>query len=356
MKNNYIIDTKILKEENYVNHKSKKIPGIIFTRAFCCIGIVIFHYFCHSKGNFKILFLTANSSFGFMFVTSFFSISGSVIFYNYPIVKSIKKFYYKRWKSILLPYYICYIYFFLKKTFFYNKLFYKGNWLKILITLIGLDGYLSDKTKTYYLVGEWFLGAIIIIYILYPLLLFRLSKTNIIINNIIICFFYFLMYKNIFNFSISRNIITCIASFYFGMEAIRYKEIYLINKKTFVISFLIFIFLYKIKIKINFNIIIFQIQGFSLFIILYQIGQYVMQTNLNKIFVEINKLSFSIYLFHHQIISDILSLHNPKQWYADLSILSITIILTIIISKIHLLVVNSFFQSYIIKKLDLLFF
>ena len=89
----------------------KSLPEIIFTRACCSIGILIFHYFCHSKGNFKFLFRTANSNWGFMFVTTFFSISGTVLYYNYPKITSTKRFYFKRWKSIFPSYYICIIFF-----------------------------------------------------------------------------------------------------------------------------------------------------------------------------------------------------------------------------------------------------
>ena len=77
--------------ENNYNLKKKKVilkqylSGIIFARACCSIGIVIFHFFAHSKGEYKLLLLTANSSWGFMFVTTFFSISGTVLYYNYII-------------------------------------------------------------------------------------------------------------------------------------------------------------------------------------------------------------------------------------------------------------------------------
>ena len=347
---------KLLKGEIDVNNKKEKLPGIILARAFCCLGIVIFHYFCHSNGNFKFLFLTANSTFGFIFVTTFFNISGLVLYYNYPKVKSIKKFYYKRWKSILLPYYICFFYFFLKTAFNNHKLFYKGKWPKIFINLVGLDGYLSYKFETYYLIGEWFLGAIIIIYILYPLLILIITNCNIIINNIIICLFYFLMYKkNFLNYGESRHIITCIMSFYFGIETIRFKKFYLTNKITFIISLLIFIFLSIFRVRIYCYILIFQIQGFSLFIILYQIGQYAMKKNMNTIFNEISNMSYSIYLFHHQIINDVLSIHNPREWYYHIFLLSIVFLLTFICSKIHLLVVKSVYKSFIIKKLDSFF-
>ena len=144
-------------ETKKIDKRKNKLSGIIFARAISCIGIIIYHYFCYSKGKFKILFSTANSSYGFMFVTLFFCISGVVLYYNYPKINSIKNFYYKRWKSILFPFYICYLYFFYHKICNQRILFYKVNWRIFFITLIGLDGYLSSMTKTYYLVGEWFL-------------------------------------------------------------------------------------------------------------------------------------------------------------------------------------------------------
>ena len=100
-----LIRIKTLKEEKLEKFKSNKISGIIFTRACCSIGIVIFHYFCHSNGSFKFLYKTANTNFGYMFVTTFFCISGVVLYYNYPIITSKKSFYFKRWKSIFPSYY-----------------------------------------------------------------------------------------------------------------------------------------------------------------------------------------------------------------------------------------------------------
>jgi len=341
-----------------ISKRKEKIKEIIFIRACCCLGIVIFHYFCNTKGEFKFLYITANSSYGIMFVTSFFCISGAVLYYNYPVIVSLKSFYYKRWKSILLPYYICFLFFFLRNVIYFHKLFYKGNWPKIFITIFGLDGYLEKvyRIKTYYIVGEWFLGAIIIIYILYPVLLFIIQKNFIIIPNIIICFSYFLMIKKKFFIIIGmRNIIICFASFYFGIETIRFKNFFLTNKIMFTLSFLILIFLDVVKIKIKFYLLIYQIQGISLYLVLYRIGQYVMGTKYKTIFIEISNLSYSIYLYHHRIIFDILSIYNPTAWYALILLLFIIILLTIICSKIHFMVIDSIIKSYIFKYLDSLF-
>lgn len=188
-----------------MDNSRKSLLGIIFARSFCSIGIVIFHYFCHSKGTFKLFYLTANSSWGYLFVISFYSISGTVLYYNYSKIPSMKTFYFKRWKSIFPSYYICFIFFFIQNVFKFHKLFYNGHWSRLIFTVFGMDGYLRYRFKTYGLVGEWFLGSIIILYILYPLLSWIMNK-NILIIHFIVLTFYPLMYlTNFFIISSARN-------------------------------------------------------------------------------------------------------------------------------------------------------
>lgn len=88
-----------------LNNNKEQIKGISFARALCAIGIVIFHYFCHSNGTFKFLYTSANAGWGEMFVTTFFAISGAVLYYNYPSIQNTKKFYLKRLKAIF-PYFL----------------------------------------------------------------------------------------------------------------------------------------------------------------------------------------------------------------------------------------------------------
>lgn len=330
-----------------------KISGIIFTRALCSIGILIFHYSCSSKYNFKFLFRTANSSFGFMFSTSFFCISGTVLYYNYPKINFLKIFYYKRWKSIFPPYYICFSYFFLITAFANHRLFYNGHWSRLIFTLLGMDGYLNYRIKTYFIIGEWFLGAIIIIYILYPLLLWFMNK-NIFIIFFIISVFYVIMYKtNIFIILADKNIITCMHSFYFGMISIKFKSFFFTNKIAFIISSILFLFL-SFK-KLNNFILVFQIQAFSLYIMLIQLGNYILSKSKTNVFNQISALSYSIFLIHHRIIFDVLGLNNPLEWYLHILQLGFVFILTIICSKVHILVINSVLNSYIFQKLDSFF-
>ena len=345
---------ELIKQIN-LKEKNKKIQllGITFSRAFCSLGIFLFHYFGHSNSNIKFLNKTANSTWGFMFSTTFFCISGTVLYYNYPYINSIKKFYYKRWKAIFPSYYISFTFFRLNRTFASHKIIFRRNWFKLVYTIIGLDGYLFYRIKTYYIVGEWFLGAIILIYILYPLILWVINKNIIFIYLILIIGYYFMLQTNFFIIMKDTNLITCLASFSFGIIIIRYNKIFLDEYITLFISLILLIFLNYVKVRCS--IIIFQLQGFCLFITLTKVGGYIMSKGKMKIINLISKLSYFIFLYHHLLIFDVLGINNPKEWYLHIILSLVTFILIIICSLIHSMVVNSILNSEIFKKIDSLF-
>ena len=236
---------------------------------------------------------------------------------------------------------------------------YKGPYKYIFFNLFGLDGYLrySYKIKVFNLVGigEWFLGALIIIYILYPLLVL-LMDINIFIINYIICINYYLMYKtNIYSIVIyEHNIFTCLNDFYFGMIVIRYKNLFMKNELIFILSFIILIFLFVFKISNTFFLIS-QIHGFSLYIFLLRIGEYIMTKKYSKIFHVINGLSYSIFLYHHWIIRNILKIYNPVKLYPHLKLLCLTIIIILFNAKFHYNNVNYILKSKIFEILGSFF-
>ena len=335
-----------------INKRMKiRINGIDFARVCCTLGIINFHFFGHSHSKLKHLFLkSANSTYGFMFVTTFFAISGAVLYYNYHNVTSLKTFYYKRWKSIFPSYYLCFLYFFMKNVFYLHKLFFRSHWSYLIFTILGMDGYFSYKYKTYHLIGEWFLGAIILIYIINPLLSYSINK-----NIFIIQFFFFIGYlwmkkTKFFIITIDCNLITCIQSFYFGMISMKSNAILLTNRISGIIAFIILIFLCNFHLPrfILFN----QIQGFSLFIILVHLGNYVMKKKFKSIFLELSKLSYSMYLIHHRIINDILGVNNPKEWYNSFTLLGVSILLIIIYAKILFIIIDSIFHSNLFMKIE----
>lgn len=59
--------------------------------------------------------------------------------------------------------------------FFYGEVLHGNNpgvprW-RVVFSVLGLDGYLAPVTPTFYKIGEWFLGVILLLYLVFPLLL-----------------------------------------------------------------------------------------------------------------------------------------------------------------------------------------
>ena len=68
------------------------------------------------------------------------------------------------------PFWLCF-----GALFVYGEVLHGNNpgiprW-RVVFSILGLDGYLSPVTATFYKVGEWFLGVILLLYLVFPLLL-----------------------------------------------------------------------------------------------------------------------------------------------------------------------------------------
>ncbi len=328
----------------------KRLTGITFARAFCAIGIIIFHFFCHSNSTIKFLFTIKGCSWGDILVTVFFVISGAVLYYNYENVENIKSYFYKRWKTIYLPFYICYFVFFVEKVILSKKIFWGGNPIRLVLSLIGLDGYLSYRLPNYYLVGEWFLGAIILIYLLYPLIVIVQNK-NIFIFPVILITGYIIQYAtDIFVISNFWNLFTCLGSFYFGILFIKYKAKFFETIKSSIIALILFLFV----LFLNFNVTLkAQILGILLFVFLVAFGELLLKNNvINKIISFISSISFYIFLLQHQVILHILKIYNPSKFLIVLPLLFSTIMLTILGANIIRFVINYIYKSKCFKFLD----
>ena len=80
-----------------------------------------------------------------------------------------------------------------------------------------------------------------------------------------------------------------------------------------------------------------------------------MKTKASFIFKEISKLSYFIYLFHHQIIYDIKGAIDINKWSNPIINIGAITLITIISAKILFITVNSLFQWYYFKKLESFF-
>lgn len=326
--------------------KKERIPGVDFIRVICAVGIIMFHFSCHSASNFRLLYSYANGTWGSVLVAIFFMLSGGMLIYNYSKIHDLKLFYYKRAKSIFPAFYIGFAYYYMEMAFASGTPFFMGNPLKLIETLCGMDGYLLYRsTGNYYQIGEWFLGAIILLYILYPLINWAMNQSVLITSIISFILYVWILQTNFFIIPVNRNLISCFISFYIGMLFIRYKDFFLKNNIVLLVAFIQTVCLCAIRIPVSENII-FQLLGAALFIVLYRFGVVCMRLSFaTKIIAFLSALSYPIFLLQHKIIINMQKVSNPIDPPRSIVMCMLTIVVTIIYAMVLNTVTNAVLKS-----------
>lgn len=329
----------------------KHIYEIDLIRTICCIGIIVYHFVCHTASKLSILKNTVNSNVGEIIVTVFFIVSGFVLYHSNKEITSLKKFYWKRFKSIFPSFYLCWLIFYVINVLKVRTPFYAGNPLKLLLTLIGQDGYTQLRIVNYYTVGEWFLGALIIVYALYPLLL-KLHKKN--SNLALLLLITLTSIVHIFDIPVISpgfpGICECCLKLYLGI--LIYEQIDKINN-TLIAASLVYIVMYTF-IRINvLDVALDIVCSICWFIVLYKVGTKLMKREMvNKCCVFISSISYQIFLLQHQIVLYVLDFHNSINMIPSLLSMILSIILTIICAYIIKNITDRLLNCKILKKIE----
>ena len=284
-------------------------------------------------GEKKLLIKCANVDFGQIAVALFFIISGAALMYSYEQNFNIKNYYKKRWLSIYPMFYIAYIGTFLF-LFFVNKSINHSvpKWTFV-FTILGMDGYMYKTIANYNLVGEWFLGCIVLIYIFFPVLrklLIERPKTLAIVS---IVYYIICVELYPFDMKIDWNFIIRITDFLIGMYFIKYiKNIRLYQ---FIISVIITMLMLFIPIEIN-SMYKVTITGISSFFVLVYITKFISNVHIRKVFETISKYSFAIFLVHNTILKRVILNFRGKILTSSelFCALIITFIIIVIVSRV----------------------
>ncbi|MEW6429292.1 MAG: acyltransferase family protein [Thermodesulfobacteriota bacterium] len=105
-------------------------------------------------------------------VSLFITLSGASLMAAYgKDLGGVSSFFWKRFLTIFPLFWLCYLLFYVALSV-QGGTFppMQGNPLKYLLTLTGFDGFFLYKASNFYLIGEWFLGLIILFYLSFPLL------------------------------------------------------------------------------------------------------------------------------------------------------------------------------------------
>lgn len=301
-----------------------------YIRAVSTVGIVLFHnsynYIEYGIGGSHISFLKfGNGDWGGMFVAVFFMLSGAVLWYNYGEHIKTGEFYIKRWLSIFPMFYVAWAVQYYRNVQKYGTWLWGGPRKQFLWTFFGMDGYFMHRGLNYYCLGEWFLGAIILLYLLFPLirLLYR-SHAARIITTVILFFCYTInLYKDLFVISDGKNLLTCLMDFWIGMLLVTYRD-RLKNKKAALAALAAAVFFMIAPIPIH-EVMCSTVVGACVFVVL-------MNCAVSNVFVRaVSKYSFGIFLVHHVILYAFMEQYQGMEIGMGKSILLFLFLLIVII-------------------------
>lgn len=239
-------------------------------------------------------------------VSLFFIISGAALIGVYKKKCDLKNFYKKRFLSIYPMFWIAYIIAFLY-LFFSIKQMYCAEVPKynFIYTILGLDGYLNGVVPNYYILGDWFIGMILLLYLVFPLIRKQYLANSIRLYIIIILMYIpFAVYNWFPRFAPAKMLVVRIPEFVFGM--IFLDKIKKVKPWMLFVSVVVLGLNMIIKPALPESIQTTYI-GIAFFMVLAFSAEYVNCQMLRVICSSISKYSYAIFLTHHFIIDQICS-------------------------------------------------
>lgn len=251
----------------------------------------------------------------------FFIISGAGLASSYlSRGKELRysEYFKNRFLRLMVPYYITYIVVLAVKLVKYRSLttIFGEGWkpLNFIFPILGIDGFLSSigVTSNYIGVGEWFLGALLVCYILFPLLYRGMQKkkalTTVVMSAyIIILLISYQLIPFINRMPVYMNPLVKIYEFFFGMFFIMItdKVPQILKYVLGAISLLILAFYlwYPRWLSESYEGIRILIQNVSIFLILCSMEKLFDKAKALKRPVEwVCSISYEIFLVHHVIL------------------------------------------------------
>ncbi|MBQ8814221.1 MAG: acyltransferase [Lachnospiraceae bacterium] len=288
--------------------KKKHYYELDFIRAVCALIVVCYHFTCacdifELQGFRNIFYLYPNGKWGEMAVSVFFMLSGAVIIYNYEGKRlKMAEFYKKRWLSLFPMFYVIWLTLYLREVILNGgNWFWNGEPELLLLSLFGMDGYFYYLRRNYYFIGEWFLGAIIFLYLLFPLLKKLFERFRWQTSAALLVAWAMIFLVDWFKIEPFRNLITCVCSFWIGMLLMEYRDL---CRKYWYCFLAGAVVMFTWKITVNTTLTM-NLTAVMVFVVLFRLGGLVMKSSLlKKCILSVSRNSYGLFLTHHVIIDN----------------------------------------------------
>ena len=298
------------------------------------------------------LYTYTNINIGAVAVGIFFMLSGAGLMLSTKKDFKVFAFYKKRLVRLLIPFYVTYILVLLYRLIVLKDLYTTysegvGGW-RIIFTFFGMDEWLlSQGVRTYSLgIGEWFLGCLIILYLLFPLFKFLLERYRWVFMAILTVGYILLAIFYPFETPEHMSIFFKGYEFILGMFIATAKKI---DKKWLIITIptLLVLMFWPTVIPIS-NAFKITIMCVIVFVSLSFIEPLLTDKKWTKV-LAISNFTYPVFLIHHQVIYKMTPVLKP---YVG----SRTSILLMFLAEIAVIIILAFLIDILSKQLDKLIF
>ena len=305
--------------------KKPRLFYLDWIRAIAAILIVVTHF---NNPYLEPMRFFVNRPFGIYIgglgVSLFLIISGAALMYNYGDRESLdlRTFYTKRAKTLYPMFWVAFIVanilLFIRNN---GYIFVPRHKITAIFSLFGMDGYASAfGVGTFYVLGEWFLGFIILFYIVFPLLRVGVNKMPITTVCVVLALYaatvVFFMFYQIPRVPSDILLTTRLPELVFGMIFVKFIK--KVPHWLAAVSFVI-LALQQLTHILKDNIAV-TIVGIFAFLLLSYIGELVKSFKpLSACTKFISAYSYPIFLVHHVLIMQVFTVIYPvwlNRWQA----------------------------------------
>ena len=281
----------------------KREPALDIIRIFATIIVLNFHYAAWLGAEHSFFYKFANGDWGAGGVTIFFILSGFLLKNSACSNKGIESFYKSKFLRLFPMFYISFVIAYMIKSIMASDWLWGLEPWRFVFSAMGMDCYLGFYgVPSYAVVGEWFTFAIIIVYLLFPLLNFLMERYLIVATFFIVSIY---LLDFIFNFSgINRNctLTNAVMMSWVGMLFFKYEK-YIMNKLTMLVTLLIGGVLLFMRLPFADRMPYGQLEGICIFLFMYiALGNKIHRRQWGNIFVFFSNISYPIYINHHFLL------------------------------------------------------
>lgn len=293
-----------------------------FVRAVAVISIVITHFnarflYFDSFAPKKTVVTTSicNVYLGDWGVSLFFILSGAALMYTYGQKCEWKQFYKKRFQSIYPMFWMAYAGYFLY-LFYVNQAVPGGpvpKW-RFLFSILAFDGLLSaNGYTTFYLLGEWFLGVIILLYLIFPFLRkLLLENPKILLGVALISYIAGLTVCDLLPFPVMASTVVFVRlpEVVFGMFFMKYQ--WKVKRKAAAAAGILLLVngLWKPEFSSSMQT---TYVGIASFLLLIFLSGYLDNRIVRYICGILSKYSYAVFLVHHIVIANMTEKFQPVE-------------------------------------------